>query len=233
MNERRKGADPYQDLSQRTSGQGRRNGLLIGGIALAVVVVLAVVAVVLAGNNNSRSSVEAVQEAGPIEVVGDPLPPFPRVPGFVAEPSADPAVGATPPTLIGENFQGSAVTLEPGKGTPMVVVFMAHWCPHCQREVPRLQKWVDDGNLPKGVQMWAVSTGARSDQNNYPPSKWLAREGWTGPILLDNADNDAANAWGLTGYPYLVFVDAQGKVVGRASGELPIDQFEALVKQIS
>jgi hypothetical protein len=35
----------------------------------------------------------------------------------------------------------------------------------------------------------------------------------------------AASAYGLIGYPYMVFVDAQNHVQFRSSGEMPITEF--------
>ena len=131
-----------------------------------------------------------------MEVSGEPLQPMPRVDGFVVPVELDPAVGSTPPTLEGQDFEQGEVSIDPADGRAKVVAFLAHWCPHCQAEVPRIQDWVDDGNLPEDVDLYAVSTGVQADGANYPPSKWLDREGWTGDILLDDPDGTAANAWG-------------------------------------
>ena len=111
-------------------------------------------------------------------------------------------------------------------------MFAAHWCPHCQKEIPEIQAWLDDGGLPEGVELYLVSTAVQADQNNYPPSDWLSGVGWSEPVLLDNADQAAGNSWGLTGFPYMVFLDADGKVVQRASGELPIEQFDGFVTNL-
>ena len=55
---------------------------------------------------------------------------------------------------------------------------------------------------------------------NYPPSAWLERENWPFPVMVDSAGGTAAQAYGLPSYPYFVFTDAQGAVVGRAVGEI-------------
>ena len=43
----------------------------------------------------------------------------------------------------------------------------------------------------------------------------------------------AASAYGLTGFPYIVMVDKDGKVTHRASGEVPVGDFGALVDGLS
>ena len=48
-------------------------------------------------------------------------------------------------------------------------------------------------------------------------------------MLVDNADSDLATAYGITGFPYWVLVDATGTVVHRSSGELTEEQFGYLV----
>lgn len=234
MNDKHGGADPYAQLTSRTTGNRPRTGLYIVAATAAVVIVLGVVAIVMTSGGSEPAAEgtgvdaaqNATQEAGSVTVTGEPLPSYPQVESFAAPADQDPAVGLTPPLLEGQTFDGSDVTIDPGDGTAKLVVFFAHWCPHCQREAPELQNLFDDGKVPEGVEVYAVSTAAAADRPNYPPSDWLASVGWTPQVLLDNADSAAANAYGLTGFPYMVFIDADGKVVQRASGEVPMDQVE-------
>ena len=58
---------------------------------------------------------------------------------------------------------------------------------------------------------------------------WLSDAGWPVPTMADDAGNHAAEAFGLSAFPYYVAVDAEGRVVARASGELTIENVEALV----
>ena len=220
-------------MTDPRAGGSRNNTLLIGGIAIALVAILAVVAIFLTGGEDDDAASDAIQEQGPVEVAGEALAAYPEVQSFVAPADRDPAVGQTPPTLTGRSFGGDRVVIDPSDGTAKVVVFLAHWCPHCQAEVPVLQQWVDDGNLPEDVELFAVSTAVTQDRPNYPPSEWLEREGWTSPVLLDDPDQRASSAWGLQSFPYLVFVDAEGNVARRASGELPAEEFAALVDEIA
>jgi len=112
------------------------------------------------------------------------------------------------------------------------VLFLAHWCPHCQREVPLVQDYVDAGRVPEGAGLVAVATAMDPARTNYPASSWLEREGWTSPVLADGND-EAANAYGLPAFPYWVAVDADGRIVERRTGELTprqIDQLFAAAK---
>jgi thiol-disulfide isomerase/thioredoxin len=232
MSEKRQKGVPYGYSSTPESSGGSRTGLYVIGAVVALVVVAGIVALVTTSESGDSAVAEAVQEQASVSATGDPLPSYPSDAGLFADPATDPAVGMTPPTLEGEDFQGEPVKIEPGSG-PMVVIFAAHWCPHCQKEIPLIQELIDSGEMPEGVEINLVSTGVKADQNNYPPSDWLAEEGWSERILLDNPDQVAAEAWGLTGYPYMVFVGADGKVVQRASGELPIDQFGTFADNIA
>ncbi len=107
----------------------------------------------------------------------------------------------------------------------MVIAFLAHWCPHCQAEVPRLVDVADADGTVDGVALAAVATASSPERPNYPPGPWLADEGWPGPVMVDSeveaADRlpTAAAAYGESGFPFLVAVDADGTVVARASGE--------------
>ena len=181
----------------------------------AAVVIAGVLAVVLSGGGGSSSSSGGtksgqVEIASTVGVSGTPLP-------TLSDSTNDPAVGKTAPTLTGVGFTGAPVTIG-NTGRAHVVVMVAHWCPHCQAEVPRIVSLYKAGQIP--VPIVSVATGTDASAPNYPPSAWLAREGWPYPVLVDSKTETAASSYGLPGYPFLVFVDAQGKVVGRLSGEV-------------
>jgi thiol-disulfide isomerase/thioredoxin len=197
-------------------------------VAIGLVVLVGIAAIVfaaLAGSDGASTDTagggtELVEETAPaVEVTGDALPRF--------EGSDDAAVGLAFPTMSGEDLAGESMTIG-GTGRPTLVMFVAHWCPHCQREVPVVQDWVDAGNLPDGVDLVAVSTSIDPSKPNYPSSTWLAEEGWTAPTLVD-PDSSAAVAAGLSSYPFFVVVNGGGTVVVRTTGELTTDQLDQLV----
>lgn len=205
-------------------------------VGVVVVVLLAgIIAVAVAGGGD-----DAAQGGGPspsggtvvpsgdlnygtVQVDGTPLPTAPRTAG-----ATDTAIGQTIPTVAGQQFDGSGITIAPG-GKPKVLVFAAHWCPHCQAEVPRIQDWLDADGMPTDVDLTAVATGTTSTRTNFPPGKWLRREGWSIPTMVDDEESNAAKAFGLASYPFFVVVDASGKVVYRTSGEISEDTWNALL----
>ena len=157
-------------------------------------------------------------EKGKVTILGDPIP-------------VDPEIGYLAPSFEAELNDGSGlVTVKPADGTVRLIGFFAHWCPHCQREVPRVSKWLEENGVPTEIEILAVSTAVREGTPNYPPSEWFIKERWPTDVFVDNQDNDLAAAYGLAGFPYWVLIDAKGRVVHRSSGELTEQQFGYLIE---
>jgi cytochrome c biogenesis protein CcmG, thiol:disulfide interchange protein DsbE len=203
-----------------------RNGLPWLWIGLGALVLIAGVIAVVVSRNGSDSDVKAtpvgVEQTRPVKITGTALAELP-------ETGADPAVGKTIPQVRGKSFDGKAVSIT-HDGRPKVLLFVAHWCPHCRREVPLIVKHLKTDPMPSGVDLITVATSTQSNLPNYPPSAWLQQVGWTDPVMADSAKHDAAQALGLPGFPYFVAVGADGKVVARTSGEISMADFDGLVK---
>jgi thiol-disulfide isomerase/thioredoxin len=196
------------------------------GILIAVVAVLLLGALVF--NLVTKDSKTAVEQTRPVTVQGTPLP---RYEGATAG-GEDPGIGGTGPTLNGEDFDGNSITIGGASDKPRLVIFVAHWCPHCQREVPLIVDWRADGTIPSDIEVIGVSTGVDPAYPNYPPSEWLSEVGWTDPVMADAAEGTAAQAYGLASYPYFVALDKDGKVVARSSGELDQTAIAQLVQKL-
>jgi thiol-disulfide isomerase/thioredoxin len=204
--------------------------VVISAVVVGIVGLAALLAVLLTGDSKSdadQSSSSAPLEVDleatrPVTVDGASLPP-------VAE-QADPAAGAAAPILNGSDFAGTPVTVA-ADGRPTLLVFMAHWCPHCNREVPRLVSWQESGRVPEELQVMAISTGVLGDAPNYPPYTWLSELNWTWPVLADSGDKTAAQAFGVDGFPYFVMLQPDGTVAARFSGEVEPAVLEQLLTQ--
>jgi len=165
---------------------------------------------------------------GPITVSGVALADLPSG-------GDDPAIGAAAPELRGIDLAGDEIEVVPGDDGPMIIAFLAHWCPHCQAELPRIVAVSDDDGAIDGVPVVGVLTGSDPAAGNYPPSAWIEAEGFAGRTLLDSSREDgslAASAYGLTSYPFLVVVDADGRVAERHAGELDEDGLVDLAARI-
>jgi cytochrome c biogenesis protein CcmG/thiol:disulfide interchange protein DsbE len=223
-------------MATTTKGPGgRRPGAAAGGSSkatiwivagvIAVVVVALVLALVGGGDDGPGAAADEAQTR-PITIEGAPLPLF-------DDPAADAAIGMTPPALRGSDFVGAPAELVPGGGKRLVM-FVAHWCPHCQKEVPLVAAWLASGDVP--VDITLVNTGYRADTvgqgPTLEPSAWLRAEQWpadVAPVVVDDERSSAAQAWGLPGYPYFVMLDDAGRVTGRTSGEKSLAELRALI----
>ncbi|MET0460112.1 MAG: hypothetical protein ABW195_12755, partial [Ilumatobacteraceae bacterium] len=140
-------------MNTRTPSRSRTPFVI--GAVVVLVAVIAVVAVLLGGGGDDAtaptvpaSTVPAGSGPGSTDVAlsqgvvvtGEPLPE--------GEGSADPAIGDPAPALSGFDYAGQAVDIAPGTDGPMMVVFLAHWCPHCNAEVPVLLEWEESGDIP-------------------------------------------------------------------------------------
>jgi thiol-disulfide isomerase/thioredoxin len=215
--------------ADRSSGRSRWLWPLVGG---GVLIVAAIVAIALSsgqdtGGSSARPSGSPASSvaagAGPV-VTGAALPVF-------AAPDGDPAIGQAIPTVKGASFSGAPVAIE-ADGRPKVLLFLAHWCSHCQAEVPVVQAWIDGGGAPTDVDLISVVTAIDPTLPNYPPDAWLTGAGWTVPVIVDPAGT-VADAYGLSAFPFWVFVDGDGQVVGRRAGEMSVADLEAVVASLA
>jgi cytochrome c biogenesis protein CcmG/thiol:disulfide interchange protein DsbE len=225
--DRQRNRFPQLAVSEGCLVNSKNRTLIIVIAAIVLIVGLAGIAVLLSGGDDSNeSSVPApvstdadgqpvaaadIEDIRPVEVTGDPLPPYdPAV--------ADPTIGTPAPVISGQSFDGSPITIGGATGRPTMLVFLAHWCPHCNAEIPELIELQNAGAIPEGVDVIGISTGVAPKEANYPPSEWIAEKGWPWPVLADDADSTAFLSDGGSGFPYTVLLDADGKVLSRASG---------------
>jgi thiol-disulfide isomerase/thioredoxin len=168
----------------------------------------------------------AMGEYGTVTISGASLP------AFSGDPATDSAVGTPAPEISGVDFEGSPIQIS-NDGRPKVVVFLAHWCPHCQREVPAIEQYLAGTDFPSNVDFYSVATASTPQRPNWPPSAWLTTEGWSFPVVADDEQSSAFRAFGQGAFPYYVFVDAQGSVALRLSGEQDPGQLANLMESLA
>jgi cytochrome c biogenesis protein CcmG, thiol:disulfide interchange protein DsbE len=142
---------------------------------------------------------------------------------------ADPALNKAAPKLSGYGTDGKPITIDPADGKAKVIFFIAHWCPHCQREVPLIAKWQKEGKLPTDLSYYTVSTSVQEKGPNYPPSAWLVREEWPFPVMADDKAGTAVKSYGFSGFPFFAVIRSNGTIAARASGEMDLEPFLELL----
>jgi thiol-disulfide isomerase/thioredoxin len=205
--------------TKKKGGTSPRQILLYVGIAVAVGAVLFAA---FGLESDDGPSVEEI--AGSPEIEGDTLP------ALNPDTGTDPALGSPSPVVAGADFEGTPTTI--GDGPAEIVVFMASWCPACQAELPELVEYLDGDGLPEGVELTVVATGLDPTRPPWPPSGWLERGGYTGPIVVDDEDGSVAQAFGLSATPFFVAVQ-DGQVAFRAAGQLGMDTVDQLANSIA
>ena len=208
-----------------SSGDSMRTILYV---VLVVVGIAGAVALGTSGGSGETTTNTVVTVPGGVQpaeyqkvsATGGLLAPLP-------ESGADTETGKSVAVLKGYDLQGRPITVDPaGEGKATMVVFLAHWCPHCNREIPVLNKWRESGEVPTGLRVVGITTGSKADQANWPPSKWMTAMKWPFEVMADSEAQEAAAAYGVAGYPFIAFVGANGKITARTSGEIPVEQLQ-------
>lgn len=217
------------------SASPNRTPIIIVG-AVVVVAVLAGLAVLLTGGDDESSGgvvdpSETTEPAGPVEqtrpveITGEPVPTL--TDGL----PSDPGIGTPLPLIEGQSFDGTPITLGGEADGPTLIVYLAHWCPACNAEVPELVELTNRGGVPEGMEVVAVSTAVDQTRANYPPSDWLADNDWPWPAMADDADSNAFLFSGGSGFPYLVILDENGDVIARESGTRDAEQIAEWIQE--
>ena len=198
--------------------QGRKLplGMIFGG--LFTVLLIATVFLTLDGGE------AAAEEYGNPQITGE-LP-------TLVDPATDPTIGTPSPEVVGADFESAEVSIT-HDGSAKIILFLAHWCPHCQNEVPWVTEWLNDGNLPDNVDFYSVATSIDRSRENWPPSDWLEREDWPAPVIVDDQADSVTGAFGLSAYPFWVFVNADGTIAGRVSGGLSVTTLDGVAATLS
>ena len=201
-------------MTSRSDTQNSSNAktllIWLGG----AVAVLGLVALVVAGAGGSGETHPDLQGAPTIS--GDPLVPL------QSGATSDPAAGSPVPTVVGADFDGNPVSIE-NNGKAKMIIFLAHWCPNCQEEVPEVTAWLAENPLPDNVEILSVATSINRTRDNFPPSDWLKGEGWPVPVVLDSAASEVSVAYGVGAFPLWAMVDADGNLITRITGSGQID----------
>ena len=172
------------------------------------------------GGGSSQQPKPLEDVVGEPTITGQPLAPF-------AADADDAAVGQQMPRIEGADFAGAATAIGTG---PQLVFVVASWCPACQQVLPEVAEWWQ-GRPPDGIELITVVTGLDPDRPNWPPDVWLDEHAPVGAVLVDDSAGSAANALGVSGVPFWIMADSEGKIAKRQLGLLSRDDMDRLTAQ--
>lgn len=177
---------------------------MLVAVVAAVLLATVVAGVVLASGGDGIGSRDAASTNDGGSVAVDPRP----VPEF----TADLRGGGT---LASDEIEGPA----------MIQVF-ASWCPSCQAHAPLVTQVQEE--FGDDLRAYYVNVADEAG----PAAGFLDDHGWRdAPVLVDD-DRSIAGAFGLTGQPHTIFLDADGNVVEVLPGGGELGALQAAARRV-
>ncbi len=112
-----------------------KNFIIAGAVILVLGLAIAI------GVTLSSEPVAAGLPEGETTITGDLLPEF------AGENDDNIALGLAAPIFSAPNENSEIVSLEKN-GNAKALLFLAHWCGYCQKEVPVVQGFIDSAGVP-------------------------------------------------------------------------------------
>lgn len=138
------------------------------------------------------------------------------------------AVGQKAPEFAVSTTNGP-FDLATAAGKPTLLEIFASWCPHCQREVPILDK-IDAAYKGK-IHFVAVAGSPYGQDSSAPETQadvvgFMTKYNVTYPVAFD-PNLDVAGKYLQGGFPTLVLISADGTIQSIRDGEIPAGDIKA------
>jgi len=171
----------------------------------------------------SCSSSETNKLISDIEITGE------KIEISIPNSGVDSASGKFSPVINHKISNDNPIVSYP-ENTPTIFLFVAHWCPFCQEELPEVIQWIEEDQiLEKGVKVVLIVTSIDSEKPNYPPDAWLFNEKWQYPVIYDDQKNLIAEHFGVSYFPSWVFTENDGMVAFTHAGKITKEELSQLV----
>jgi thiol-disulfide isomerase/thioredoxin len=129
-----------------------KNFIIVGAILLVVGLAVAI------GVSLVDEPLDGNLPEGETTISGDALPEY------AGENDINISVGLQAPSFSGPDQNSEIISLEKN-GKSKILLFLAHWCPHCQAEVPVVQEYIDTFGLPADVEVIGILTSIDRSRN--------------------------------------------------------------------
>jgi thiol-disulfide isomerase/thioredoxin len=140
------------------------------------------------------------------------VPSAPSASPSVFPPLTGLTIGQEVPPLKGVGLDGTPFDLAALRGKPVALYLWADWCVPCGGTP--LDALNRIAATDPGLDV--VTVGVQVEPSSIRP--YVEQHGWTLPVVLPNPELSSKDAWGITGVPTLILIDADGHFVGAYEG---------------
>ena len=122
-------------------------------------------------------------------------------------------IGNDAPELVVDHWLGTETTLAANEGKVVMLSFWNEWCPHCKREMPKLQQMAEKYD-DQGFVLITVTKHTKS-QTDEKVQAFLDKNGITLPTAVEPKGYQSTKDYGVSGVPAGVIIDRDGKIAWR------------------
>lgn len=131
--------------------------------------------------------------------------------------------GSPAPNFTVTDASGNSLSLDQLRGKPVILNFWASWSGPSVRELALFQQAYND--YKDDVHFVIVNTTSDNRETQETATSVLEDNGYTFPAYFDT-DASAANPYKVTSLPTTFFIDAYGRAVAYAAGEITRENLE-------
>ena len=205
----------------------KKTGTIVLGASLAAVLIISYVLYAgLTRNGKTASSLPGTSSAAF----------FSGTSSIVLTPSsaASSAAESVDPKDLAPDFtvydaSGKAVKLSDFRGTPVVINFWASWCRYCKEEMPDFNDVYKQ--YKSSVKFLFIDWVDGQGETQESGAAYLKQQGYSFPAYYD-LNQDAVQAYGLSGIPDTFYIDRLGRLAGSNPGLTSKDQLLQGIEKI-